>query len=168
MKRRQSVDIFGNRSKITIRDGGNVAHVFSNHIALILMSLFCGAMFPPIWLIAGLFALSLPFALIRQVRGIVIEKNGNISFPGVFRRQRLFVGDITDANAESKTVGGAVAALATLNENNKKVSKTKLYFANLSGVFGSKQIRFSDKRKRDQFFGVLHQMAPDARITRFT
>lgn len=73
--------------------------------------------------------------------------------------------EITDANCE--TIKGAPLLLDFPFQLMGGSLNWKQYAVNLSGTFGSRQIKFQSKRWRDQFLGALQESCPDVRITRW-
>lgn len=103
--------------------------------------------------------------LFTHFRGTIIDTGKNsLSFPTLFLPRTVKLSEIDDANAEFWTRSGPIG-----NFGDSSVKETtgsaRIYAANLSGEFGSRQIKFWSKKRRDQFLSNLRKTAPHVRIT---
>jgi hypothetical protein len=111
-------------------------------------------------------------ALWSQFAGTVFDAdNDKLTFPTYSIRRTVPLSEIRDANSEfvyGGTILGRIMGNMARALNRQHTAKpSRMYVVNLSGPFGSRQVRFLSKRRRDQFLSLLRRYAPQARITRF-
>lgn len=101
--------------------------------------------------------LAIGAAMVKHFQGVSIDgAAGILEFPTRLWRGRILLSEIHDANFESGKTG------ALLSDK-----KYREFRVNLSGDFGSHQIRFATKARRDQFASILRRIAPHVRISRW-
>lgn len=110
-------------------------------------------------------------ALWAQFAGIHFDATRDkLIFPTYSIRRTISLSEISDANSEfvsGGTILGRIFGNMARASGNYKGKQARMYVVNLSGEFGSRQVRFLSKRRRDQFLSLLRRYAPHARITRF-
>lgn len=112
------------------------------------------------------------FALIQKLRGTVFDcQAGTVRFYSFWLRRRVSLSEIRDANCEfgvplspTKWVFGM---FGRKHKRGRSDARQRTYMVNLSGAFGSRQVRFHHKRWRDRFLSILRDQAPRCRITRW-
>ena len=147
--------------------------------AALLEFVFC-AVFGLIALANGttLAAFLLPIALIafitllQKLLGVKFDlQAGTVRFFSFWLRRRVSLADIRDANCEfGIPVSPTRLVLALSNQKGRRgrsEARQRTYMVNLSGPFGSRQLRFHHKRWRDRFLSILRDQAPRCRITRW-
>jgi hypothetical protein len=103
-----------------------------------------------------------------QFSGISFKPLENVlSYPSYFFSRTILLNEIRDANAQ-QIKGGAGSLLweLALMAAQNRTMKARQHAVNLSGEFGSCQIRFLTRQRRDQFLSALSTYAPDVSITR--
>ena len=126
------------------------------------------------WFAATLFIIFLALVWISYRKGIVLDPaNDRISFPAsdveisliqilllmrffkLARRETLLLSEIESVTNETRRYRATSASIADFTKNKKAgpgSSAVKTRFAvNLVGVFGSRQLTFASKQKRDEF-----------------
>lgn len=95
--------------------------------------------------------------VLKHIPGTVFDTGAaTLEFPGRLGRARVLLAEIRDANFDTGKVEGAVSG-----------KKYREFRVNLSGDFGSQQLRFATKARRDQFASILRRVAPHVRISRW-
>jgi hypothetical protein len=93
----------------------------------------------------------------KHLQGVVLDIAGDtLEFPTRIWRTRVLISEVHDANFETASV------MAPFGKK-----KYREYRVNLSGDFGSRQVRFATKAKRDEFASALRRGAPMVRISRW-
>jgi hypothetical protein len=138
--------------------------------ALCLLSLALPA---PFLIIGVCAAIGTPLAVIwlivHSIGTTMDLRSGCLSFPSVLWRRSVSLDQIHDANCQVVYRGG----LASLNNvldssgSRRRPPAVRQYAVNLSGAFGSRQVRFASKKRRDQFLSLLRQFT-HCRITRWS
>lgn len=132
--------------------------------------------FTPIFVLMGasqlpLLVLAVPVILVATAyihfKGTYIDVDGDrLTYPMWLCRRSVRISEIQNINAESYTRTLPETSSGEMGVNYPK-TRHRVYAANLSGEFGSRQIKFWSKRKRDQFFGYIEHCAPHVNITRW-
>ena len=112
------------------------------------------------------------FALIQKLMGTVFDcRSGTVRFYSFWVRRRVSMSEISDANCEfGIPVSPARLMFGIFGRKHKRGrsdARQRTYMVNLSGTFGSRQVRFHHKRWRDRFLSILRDQAPRCRITRW-
>lgn len=122
---------------------------------LILSALAVGTILFVLWMIAHLM-------------GIVFDLDSDLlHYPSFALRRSIPLSAITDANAQV-VVRALMSTLANGIGSGPKSRPDKQYAVNLSGDFGTRQVRFASRKRRDQFLSMIRRFAPHAHITRWT
>lgn len=119
---------------------------------------------------AGLAAFLLPIAVIafltlfQKLLGIKFDlQAGTVRFYSFWIRRRVSLTDIRDANCEfGVPVSPTRLVFALANQGKgrgRSQARQRTYMVNLSGSFGSRQLRFHHKRWRDRFLSILRDQA---------
>ena len=111
-------------------------------------------------------------ALVQKLMGVVFDlQAGTVRFTTFWLRRRVQLAEIRDANCEfgiplspTRLVFGM---FGQHHRRGRSEARQRTYMVNLSGGFGSRQIRFHHKRWRDSFLSILRDQAPRCRITRW-
>lgn len=111
-------------------------------------------------------------ALIQKLMGVKFDlQAGTIKFTTFWMRRRVFLSDIRDANCEFGIPLSPTRLMFGLfgqkRLRGRSEARQRTYMVNLSGPFGSRQLRFHHKRWRDRFLSILRDQAPRCRITRW-
>ena len=126
----------------------------------------------------GLSVILLPVAviafatLIQKLAGVTFDPStGTLRFFSLWLRRSVNLLDIKDANCEFgiplSPTRLILAFARSRGKRGRSEARQRTYMVNLSGPFGSRQVRFSHKRWRDRFLSVLRDQAPRCRITRW-
>jgi hypothetical protein len=100
--------------------------------------------------------------------GVVFDPDEDeLRYPSFALRRSIRLSGITDANAQV-VVRALMATLANGIGSGPKSRPDKQYAVNLSGDFGTRQVRFASRKRRDQFLSMIRRFAPHAHITRWT
>jgi hypothetical protein len=140
-------------------------------LALFLLFLFFGsvaAISAPRLVGMGILIGAVLFAswLYSQLCGYVFDfNNDTLSFPSFVIRRKVLIGELHDANAQIVYRTFMSAAASALGGN--RHGPERQYGVNLSGDFGSRQLRFASRKRRDEFLSVLRHYVPHCRITRW-
>ena len=110
-------------------------------------------------------------AMVQKLVGVVLDPaEGTVRFYSFWIRRRILLSEIRDANCEFGILVSPTSLWMT-SSGGKGRGRSKpgqrTYMVNLSGDFGSRQVRFNHKRWRDRFLSVLRDHAPRCRITRW-
>ncbi len=118
----------------------------------------------------GLAALSLlilsPILLRTHFLGFAFNsKSDRLTYPTILFRRSIALSEIHDADGqylgELKFPG-----MSDTTTGKDYPTIIRRYAINLSGEFGSRQLKFWSRKKRDQFLSLLRSYAPECRITR--
>jgi hypothetical protein len=146
-------------------------------LPLLIMIFVHASQAPPILIAITLpplilfFAFAFLGALWSQFAGIVFDgRNDTLIYPAYSIRRSIVLSEINDANCEFSSgpvFGTLVAFVLNMSGQSPKSKPSKMYLVNLSGAFGSRQVRFAAKKRRDQFLSLLRRYVPSCRITRW-
>ena len=144
-------------------------------IVAIFLLLAAGADHAGYRLFGGMIFLLALVQIKQSMQGVVIDSD-EVRFHRFMLRKRIAVGDIRAANCEfgvrfSPMLLFALAGGGSSRGRRGRKSGSlalRSYLVNLSGDFGSAQVRFYNKRWRDAFLMALRDRAPRCRITRWS
>ena len=110
--------------------------------------------------------------LFQKLAGVVLNLEDNtVTFYSFWLKRRLDIKAIRDANCEFGIPLSPALLIFGLfgsgSKSRRSAAQQRTYMVNMSGEFGSRQVRFSHKRWRDQFLSALRDAAPRCRITRW-
>jgi hypothetical protein len=108
------------------------------------------------------------FWMIAHSLGTVLDlDNKQLRYPSFIIRRRVPLFEIRDANAQV-IYRTFLSSLVTVLNNGARNPPTRQYAVNISGEFGTHQIRFASRKRRDQFLSLLRRFVPGIRITRWS
>jgi len=122
-------------------------------------------------IVGGTLVVFLPLAiawLIVQSQGTVMNSGDRtLRFPTAVWRRTVSLDDIHDANCQVVYKTALISIIDAFNKPKRQSRPKRQYAVNLSGEFGSRQLRFGSKKRRDQFLSVLREYT-HCRVTRWT
>lgn len=152
-----------------IIDWWRIGKASLNYLIFLVFGLM-GAGAAPRLLLTALSVGTILFVLwiIAHLMGSVFDLNNDqLRYPSFILRRSIPLSGITDANAQV-VVRSLMSGLANNIGSGPKNRPEKQYAVNLSGNFGTRQVRFASRKRRDQFLSMIRRFAPQAHITRWT
>jgi len=152
-----------------IIDWWRIGKASLNYLIFLVFGLMCAGAAPRLLLTAlGVGTILFVLWMIAHLMGIVFDLDGDqLHYPSFILRRSIPLSGITDANAQV-VVRSFMSTLANNIGSGPKSRPDKQYAVNLSGDFGTRQVRFASRKRRDQFLSIVRRFAPRARITRWT
>lgn len=152
-----------------IIDWWRIGKASLNYLIFLVFGLMCAGAAPRLLLTAlGFGTILFVFWMIAHLMGIVFDLDGDqLHYPSFILRRSIPLSGITDANAQV-VVRSLMSGLANNIGSGPKSRADKQYAVNLSGNFGTRQVRFASRKRRDQFLSMIRRFSPQAHITRWT
>lgn len=161
--------------EVKIRDWKRTFSIFMSYFGIIFVSGTFAIGTTSLLVIPAIAAVLLPFALVTQIKGVHLSRNGVLRsprpFPPFIGRVTTHLHAVSDANAEfftRKNFGAVALTMLDKKSRRSDIKNERFYCVNLSGQFGTRTIKFQEKRKRDQLLSVLRDTAPHIRVSRWS
>lgn len=152
-----------------IIDWWRIGKASLNYLIFLVFGLMCAGAAPRLLLTAlGIGTILFVLWIIAHLMGTVFDLDSDqLRYPSFILRRSIPLSGITDANAQV-VVRSLMSGLANNIGSGPKSRADKQYAVNLSGNFGTRQVRFASRKRRDQFLSMIRRFAPQAHITRWT